>query len=226
MKNICFLNGSPMGKKSVSQYFLEELKSSMTGQEVEIHLINVQTSLKDKIKLQNDLEIMSQAEAIVICFPLYIYCMPGLLTRYLEEYHRFRFCDQNNVNHPTAKVYAIVNCGFPEPYVNEDALEVIHNFCTSLELNWRFGVGIAMGVFINTIKDISILKMLTNNVSKAIQEISLDIKNQSADQKKNIFVKPRVPKFSLTFMGKKVWLQRAHKNNLGLQDLYRRPYAK
>ena len=67
---------------------------------------------------------VQSADAIVVIFPLYFFCMPAMLTRFLQDFA---------VTYPAASkqanVYAIVNCGFPEPEINLEAMRVIESFC-------------------------------------------------------------------------------------------------
>jgi len=82
--------------------------------------------------------------------------------KFLEDYYIYRK-NKGEIN-KIIRVYTIVNCGFPEPKINTEAIRVIKNFFKRLNLNWRFGIGIGMGEFVGTTKVLpKSLRMPINN---------------------------------------------------------------
>jgi putative NADPH-quinone reductase len=89
------------------------------------------------------LSAMRNADVIVMAFPLFVYSLPGALVRLLEDYW---ICFRNaGDRHTAARMYAIVNCAFTEPEINEDAIRVVKSFCRKLGITWRFAVSIGCG---------------------------------------------------------------------------------
>lgn len=88
MKNICFINGSPKGKKSNSLFFLNRLDEDMNENNYNKFYIHVTSSIHSG-KIEEDFKTMSYADAIVIAFPLYVFCLPGVLISINNPKHVF-----------------------------------------------------------------------------------------------------------------------------------------
>ncbi|MBU3101850.1 MULTISPECIES: NAD(P)H-dependent oxidoreductase [Clostridium] len=110
MKNVCFINGSPKGKGSNSLLFLNRLDEDMNENNYNRFYIHVTSSIHSG-KIEEDFKTMSHADVIVFAFPLYVFSLPGVLMRFLEDY--YMYFKNNNKSPKNVRVYAIVNCGFP-----------------------------------------------------------------------------------------------------------------
>lgn len=220
MKNVCFINGSPKGKSSNSLFYLKQLDKLMNEKEYAKEYIHIK--LSEKNGLENDFKKMENSNLIIISFPLYVYCLPGLLIKFLEDY--YTYLRKKEKYNKDVRVYAIVNCGFPDPKINAEALMVVSNFCDHLNLNWRFGIGIGMGEFIGTIKNVPILNKFCNKVFNSTMEIINDIENKSLNKINNFFVKPNIPKFIFFLSANIKWIISAKMNGLKIMDLFKRPY--
>lgn len=165
---------------------------------------------------------MSNADAIVIAFPLYVFCLPGVLMRFLEDY--YMHLKSNNRLTKNVRVYAIVNCGFPEPIINNEAIRVLKNFCVRLNLNWRFAVSIGMGEAVGSTKDIKFMQRLCSKVYSSLYKINKDIENNIDTLVENKYAAPSLPIFIFKKIGKLNWINDAKKNGLSKKDLYKKPY--
>ena len=88
-KNIVLINGSPtINEESVSGYLVSMLSDRIGANGGSKIIINVRQSLTHH-QTQSDFDIISKADAIVIVFPLYIFCLPAMLTRFLEDYYHY-----------------------------------------------------------------------------------------------------------------------------------------
>ncbi|GFZ33212.1 flavodoxin [Clostridium zeae] len=217
MKNICFINGSPKGKNSSSFFYLNKLDKLMDEKEYIKDYIDVKFT--EKNSLEDDFKKIENADTIIIAFPLYVYCLPGILIRFFEDYYIY-FKNKGKFN-KNVRVYTIVNCGFPEPKINTEAIRIIENFCNRLNLYWRFGIGIGMGEFISTTKNIPFINKLSNNIFNTIHEVIKDIENESTDKINNFFVKPKMPKYLFFISANIKWIKCAKKNSLKKSDLFR-----
>ena len=75
-------------------------------------------------------DMMAKVDAVVIAFPLFTYSIPGGLTRLLEDYLvHLASAGRSTSTH----VFAIVNCGFPDPMICREAMRVMRNFCSAPE---------------------------------------------------------------------------------------------
>lgn len=221
MKNICFVNGSPKGKKSNSLFFLNKLDEEMNENNYNKMYIDITSSIHS-CKEEDDFKIMSSADAIVFAFPLYVYCIPGVLMRFLEDY--FMHLKSSNGSNKDVRIYAVVNCGFPEPIINNEAIRVLKNFSIRLNLNWRFAVSIGMGEVVGATKDVKFMQRLCAKVYSSIYEIKKDIENDFEASVENKYVAPNFPVFLFRRIGKLSWIKAAKNNGLSKEDLYKRPY--
>jgi len=221
MKNICFINGSPKGKKSNSLFFLNKLEEAMNGNNYIKSYIHVTPSIHSG-KVEEDFKTMSNADAIVIAFPLYVFCLPGVLMRFLEDY--YSYLKSNNSLTKNVRVYGILNCGFPEPAINNEAIRVLKNFCVRLNLNWRFAVSIGMGEPVGATKDIKFMQILCSKVYSSLYEINKDIENNIDTPVENKYAAPSIPVFIFRKIGNSHWINAAKSNGLSEKDLYKKPY--
>ena len=124
MTKIVLLSGSPHLNGSTSVKLLNLLKSRLDS-DFSAEVVEAGKSILQNAQQQDYLR-MDAADAIVIAFPLYVYCLPGTLAGFLVGYSEYR----KNIGKPAQqKIYAVINCGFPESGINDDAAHVIKRFC-------------------------------------------------------------------------------------------------
>ncbi len=219
MKKMTILSASPKkGEPSVSDLLSNIAKERFSGKDIQTDIIDVRKTLTS----QNCLpayEAMREADALLIIFPLYIFCMPGMLTRFLEDYAQFI----GSQGKPQ-KVYTIVNCGFPEPEINEEAIRVIQSFSRHVGACFRFGVSFGAGGMIMGAKEAPFMKKAMETLNGALGLMVEDISNEQLSPLKNIYIRVGFPRSLYYFGGNFGWRQMAKKNGLKKHDLYRRPY--
>lgn len=221
MKKVILINGSPrLEEKTASAGFLAHVKVILKDDEYEKQFICVRKSLKDGPEA--DYAGMLKADAIIFAFPLYIFCLPGLLMRFLEDY--VKYSNEHGGQKRPAKVYAIVNCGFPEPEINMEAIRVIGCFSRHIGARFRFGVLVGGGPMISSAEGIGPVKKAYEKLDAGILAIADDIRGESSQALPNILIKPSFPRRLYLLMGSMGWKQQAKKNGLRKADLYRRPY--
>jgi hypothetical protein len=222
MKNIVLINASPkINEPSVSKYLVNTVGSHIDESTYSKYVISVRQSIT-KHKTQEDFAVISKADAIIIAFPLYVFCLPGMLMRFLEDYRQYYMETGQNASH--AKVYAIVNCGFPEPGINLEAVRVIRSFCQHVNINFRFGIMIGGGGMLLGAKDAPIMKKTLKRLHDAYATIIQDIENDDLKEMDNISISMNFPRRLYLFMGNRGWFSQARKNGLKKKDLYMRPY--
>lgn len=223
MKKVILINGSPRPEeRTASSGFLTHVEAILKDGEYEKQFINVRKSLKTGPEA--DYAALLDADAIVLSFPLYFFCLPGVLMRFLEDYEKyFRVHGEQK---KSAKVYAIVNCGFPEPEINMEAIRVIGCFSRHIGAQFRFGVLIGGGPMISSVEGIGPVKKAYEKLDAAIQTMSDDICGETSRILPNVLIKPSFPRRFYLLMGSMGWKQQAKKNGLKKTDLYRRPYLK
>jgi len=224
MKDIVFISASPkINEHSVSKEFLDMAGSHINGEVFRKTFIDVRKSVSDH-KLLEAFETLSKADVIIISFPLYVFCIPGLLTRFLVDYYNYYTASGLVKN--KVKVYAIVNCGFPEPEINLEAVRVINSFSQHINAEFRFGVLIGGGPMMIAAKNAPFMKKAVQKLHDAFSSIVTDINHESSDKIEPIYIDFDflfLRRFYL-FMGGRGWIKLARKNRLQKKDLYKKPY--
>lgn len=214
MRQISFINGSPRGKRAFSFALLKQVELITEGEK---HFINV--NFKGKYN-EEVFKKLANSDAIIIAFPLYYYCVPGMLADLLEQYYKYDIKGKNS------KVYVIINCGFPEPEINDEAINVIRNFSSKVGFNFRFAISIGGGGFIGATKNIPMFSKNMKNINNTLEELKKDIYAQHEKHHcEDIMLKPSLPRWLVLFFSGRSWYPLGKKNGLSKKDLYRRPYV-
>lgn len=103
---LTIFNGSPRRHKSnstlLTEHFLEGYHSIREGENIRI------CYLADPRMLQENLEVFNQSEYVILIFPLYTDCMPGLVKEFFE------LLPVKDDSPASVKLGFIVQSGFPE----------------------------------------------------------------------------------------------------------------
>lgn len=219
MKKIVLISGSPrLEEKTASSGFIERVAAALPGG-YEKKFVNVRKSLKDGP--ETDYAAISEADAVVFVFPLYYFCLPGLLMRYLEDYEKY-FRGQGG-RKMSAKVYAIVNCGFPEPWINSEAAGVMRCFCRRVGADFRFAVLVGSGPMLDVAAGAPPVKKVFQKFDAAIVDMVADIGGEKPAAPCDVLIEMHFPRRLYFFMGNMNWRREIKKNGLKKDDLYRRP---
>jgi multimeric flavodoxin WrbA len=222
MKNFVFVSASPkVNEPSVSELLAHMAGERIDSPEAEKVYIDVRQSIM-KRRTEQDFIILSKADAIVIVFPLYVFCMPGILTRFLEDYYKYR-CE-NKIPEANTKVYAVINCGFPESGINLEAARVIRSFSKHIGADFRFGVLIGGGGMILGAKDAPFMKKTVAKLAEAFSAIAADVFNEGGEPPEDVYIEMKFPRRLYLAAGNMGWGVLAKKNGLKKKDLYCRPY--
>ena len=221
-RSIVFLSASPRpDSETASGTYLSMLGSRIRADQAQKATIDVRRSLAGG-RTDQDFKALAQADSIVIAFPLYFFCLPGMLMRFLEDYHRFYLEAEKPAQ--KQKVYAIVNCGFPEAGINEEAVRVIKSFSDYIGADFRFGIQIGGGGMIIGTKDAPFMKKTIAELDRAMDELVKDIFWDGRAPCENFFITPNFPRRLYFFMGTNGFIHSGRKNGLRKKDLYRKPY--
>jgi multimeric flavodoxin WrbA len=221
---IVLVSASPKADRndSISEYFTSLEEERFRSDSTEIYRINVRQCVL-KAETEEAFQEMLEANAIVFTFPLYFFCLPGLLMRFIQDYDLY--CAERPKSEKKAKVYAVVNCGFPEPEINEEAVRVIRSFSQKIGADFRFGVLIGSGGMLLGAKDAPFMKKTMAELSAAFETMKNDILI-NGETKNNIYISANFPRRLYLFMGDAGWRMSARKNGLKKKDLYRKPYRR
>lgn len=215
IKRCVIISASPRTNVPTTSAFISSLaETRLTAQGIAVQQIEVRKSLKGD--MQTDFAAMRAADALLIIFPLYFFCVPGMLMAFLQDYAAYHV---QHGSQGTQHVYTIVNCGFPEPDINSEAIRVIESFSRHIGATFEFGVGIGGGGMMEAAKDAPFMKTLFVGLDNAFASIA---QGTGGD---NVTLAPRFPRRLYFMAGNMGWHQMARKNGLKKKDLYRKPYA-
>lgn len=220
-KEVVLVSASPrLTDKSASEWFSSLGEIQLKEEGIHISRINVRKSISEN-RTESDFKTMLHGDALVFIFPLYVFCLPGMLMRFLQDFYQYYNQHKDQASSP--KVYAVVNCGFPEPDINDEAVRVIRSFSDKINASFRFGILIGGGPMIDGAKDAPFMKRTLTELDSAFILMKRDILDvqKSVD---NVVISVRFPRKLYFFMGGKGWVSLARKNGLKKRDLYRRPY--
>lgn len=221
-KNVVLISASPkINEESLSKFLLTFAEKQMAANGVHTEHVDVRESISKK-QTEHNFEMMQKADALVLVFPLYVFCLPGILMRFLQDY--VSYCKQHETTVKDVKVYAVVNCGFPEPNINEEAVHVIKSFSRNIGASFRFGVMIGGGGMMLGTKDAPFMKKTIESMNNAFKKMAEEIQSQKYPETENISIPLNFPRKLYLFMGSKGWVFSAKKNGLKKSDLYRKPY--
>lgn len=221
-KRIALINGSPRTVEQTASQNLILLQENILKMEgYEVFQVNVRKSITSGNRIQA-FDAILQADVLIITFPLYIFCLPGVLTRFLQDFYEYEKHQSDKM--VGKKIYTVVNCGFPEAGINEEAVRVIQSFSRQIGADFRFGIMIGGGGMIGQTLNLSFMKKIRMKLEKDFQEISDDIHSQNKTIMKNKSIELNIPSQFYYFMGGKGWISSAKVNGLKKKDLYQKPY--
>ena len=222
MKRIVYINASPrVDEVTASGTFLSMLDKYFDDNDTEKAIINVRKSdLKHPSK--SDFDTILKADAVVIAFPLYFFCLPGLLTRFLQDYHSYYL--ENEIHAHRQKIYAIVNCGFPEANINEEAVKVIESFSRQIGAEFRFGIMIGSGGMVIGAKDAPFMKKPLKSLEQAMNSLAQDAMSERNDPISNIQITVKVPRWLYYLMADMRFNHTATKNGNSKKDILKKAY--
>lgn len=219
MKKVILINGSPRTEeKTTSAEITGRLEKILQKKEMETVSICARKSLLSKS--ESDFEKTAAADTIIFTFPLYYFCLPGMLMRYLQNFEAY--CKEGNIHPGTTKVYAVVNCGFPEPEINTEAARVISCFCMHMGMQFRFAILIGAGPVI--FQQMPPAVKARKQLDTALLQIADDIGSNTDIMHENIFIQVKFPQWLYYFFGSIGWKQDAKRNGLTVKDMYRQVY--
>lgn len=220
-KNVVLISASPkVGEPSVSAALVKMAEQRMDPTVIHLDKFDVRQCFASH-KEAEAYAAMARAEGILIAFPLYFFCLPGVLTRFLQDYAEV--LPKLAKTDAKQKIYCAVNCGFPEAGICEEAVRVIKSFSRQIGAEFRFGMMLGGGGMFLGAKDAPFMKKAMNALHAGWEEMREDILSGNSDCK-SYRINANIPRRVYYFMGSKGFQWTARKNGLTKKDLLRRPY--
>lgn len=217
------LVGSPRGEKSTSfslgNYICQRLKE--VGFSIDYGYIHRLVTRKEK--QTRLIELASNAELIILSFPLYVDQLPAPVINAMELLYKNK---DKLSNKKEKKFLAIGNCGFPEAFQIDLALEICQNFSKSLDFKWLGGIKMGGGEFIHG-RDLENMGKMVQELKKGLNIIADALTEQQKipEEAINIISKNIIPSKWYKTMGNLGWRVQGlrNKNIFNLKD---QPYRK
>lgn len=223
VKKVVLLSASP---KPPQEYIVSEFLARYAGErlhstEIEAQIFQVRQTLLHK-ETQPAYEAMFQSDAVLLFFPLYFFCMPAMLTRFLQDFAAYA----DGKERCGAKLYVFVNCGFPEPEINLEAVRAAESFAKHSGFTFRFGVMIGGGGMLLGAKDAPFMKEVFSALDRSLSQIEHETLTDETLPAQTVSIPVKFPRRLYFFGGNLGWKSTARKNGLKRKDLYRKPYLK
>ncbi len=213
-KRVVIINGSPRPTEETTSEFLARLaETKIISEGAKVQCISARRSIKGDI--QNDFDAMLDADTMVFIFPLYFFCVPGLLMRFLQDYAAYA---SEHTGKAKQHVYAVVNCGFPEAEINTEAIRVMKSFSRHIGAEFGFGVGLGGGGMLAQATNAPFMKQLMAGLDNTFARMA------AGESGENVMLAPRFPRRLYFMMGGLGWRMGSRRNGLKNKELYRKPY--
>ena len=187
VKTICLVNGSLRGKEASSLAFLRDIESRLPDADFARKTVSVKARVRGGYPSET-LRDLATADALVLVFPLFTYGIPGALMRLLEDY--CAYVASGNDHNREAKVYAVVNCGFPRPVIFRECVRTLRNFCRRLSLDWRFAVCISSGPVVVMTRRVPFLDL---KLKRGFAALASDLRSGDRSPKDDYLIRPAIP---------------------------------
>ncbi|MEN6636494.1 MAG: flavodoxin [Clostridiaceae bacterium] len=220
IKRIALLSASPKVDQewAVSNLLAQRGESMLKNEQSDVVIIPVRHALTHH-ETASAFDLMQEADAIVMIFPLYFFCLPAMLTRFLQD-----FAVQRPKATKACAVYAIVNCGFPEPEINQEAMRVVEMFARQTGRSYGGGVMIGCGGMVLGAQGAPFMKPVMASIDDLFVRVKCEAAGQDLIEVQIAVVAPKFPRKLYFLAGNAGWRSSARKNHLKSKDLYRAPY--
>ena len=223
VKKITLISGSPkVGEPSVSDWLAGRAASLLACETLAVSQVNVRDSLAGK-RTEEDFSAMLSSDALVLIFPLYIFCLPGILIRYLQDF--YAYYAQRREQSRITKVFCAVNCGFPEPGINSEAVRVVRSFSGKINAEFRFGLMIGGGGMLVGAADAPFMRKTLSAVDGAFLQMKTDLLTGDVSKAADIEARVGFPRRLYFIGGNRGWISMAKKYKISRKELRAKPYV-
>jgi hypothetical protein len=219
-KQIVILSGSPKVDQdwAVSDFLAKRGANLLRDESLNTVVIPVRHALLHR-ETDQAFSDTASADAIIMIFPLYFFCLPSMLTRFLQDFAASYPKSIRNAN-----VYAIVNCGFPEPEINMEAMRVVEQFAKITGRTFSGGVMIGGGGMVLGAKSAPFMRPVFEQIDALFARVKNDLLAGESQSSAINSVSVKFPRALYFIGGNTGWKFSARKNKLKSKDLYRTPY--
>jgi len=222
VKKVVIVSASPKVNQdwAVSAFLAKSGEEKLQFAGFSVETIRVRHALMHR-ETDQAFESLQSADAIVLIFPLYFFCMPAMLTRLLQD-----FVAKYPVADHTTHVYAIVNCGFPESDINMEAMRVVECFARQTNRAFLGGVMIGGGGMVIGAADAPFMRPIFALVDGLFARVARDVLSGQPEPMQIAEASPKFPRWLYFVGGNAGWHSMARKHHIKPKDIRRKPYQR
>jgi hypothetical protein len=217
-QNIILLIGSPKAR-STSASLAGHLAGLLKGVDGTIRTLQISSFIRTEQETAELLTAVGEADVIVLVSPLYVDSLPSHVIRFLELFSAQRSRAKRQ------RMFAIINCGFPEAKHNDTATAQCKVFCRETGIEWAGGLGLGGGGMIAG-RPLSERGWFVRHVLESLRLTADSIitgRALSPDAPK-LMARPLIPTWFYLLVGGSGWRQQAKKFSAE-KRLFDKPYA-
>ncbi len=216
-RKVLLLIGSPRAPKSNSEAIGRYLLKQMGEVGESAKVIRLRVAMKNDAWRAALRVAVAEADLVVLASPLYVDSLPSFVMGALEE--------MAGATSGETGFAAVVQCGFPEQFHNEVALEICAEFARETGMTWLGGLPLGMGEMIGR-KPLERPAGPLARVGKALDLCAraLAVGEALPDEARALLKKPLFPIWAYLLMGNLAWKPEARKHGCR-SSLAAQPYA-
>lgn len=222
IKKIVLVSASPKVDQTwaVSSFLSARGEGLLADNAIEVNTIPVR-----KVILHHEtepaFETLQNADAIMFIFPLYFFCLPSMLIRFLQDFAAKYPAAEKKTN-----VYTIINCGFPEPEINEEAMRVLDCFSQQTGRSFLGGVMVGCGGMLLGAAQAPFMRPVFGEIDSLFVRVKRETLSGMPEGAQISKIAPKFPKWIYFVAGNAGWRSMAKKNHINVSELKRQPYLK
>jgi len=200
------INASPKPGRSTSLAIAEYLGKRLGERGVEVEMMHLGKQDADL------LELMDQADVVVISAPLYVDSLPSRVMAMMEE-----FATKKGPKERRQVMMAVVNCGFPESGQTATAITICSIFAKKMGFTWAGGLPMGMGGVVQG-KDLEEVGGMMRRPRQAFDLAADAVANgrEIPLEAVRLLAKPIIPSWLFLMMAGRMWKKEAVAN--GCED--------
>ena len=158
---------------------------------------------------------LDQADAVVLCTPLYVDGLPAQVIRLMETFEALR-CGKG------LKIYLLANMGLFESQQLVNLFAAVRQWCGKTGCSYCGGLGVSAGEMLGLmIEKMPFGSSFTKKAAEGMTKLAEAITRRESTE--DIFAEPyRFPRFLYIRIANGGWVRQAKRNGINPKDLYRR----
>ena len=174
-------------------------------------IMDLRTFIKD---LDGLVRIMDEAQAIVLCVPLYVDGLPSQVIKLMEKIERSRISPK--------RIYLLANMGLYESSQLDNLFGAVKQWCSKAGFRYCGGLGISAGELMGTLMEvIPFRRGTTKRASLGMDRLVRSI--DSAEAMGDIYAEPfAFPRWLYVWIANTNWNRTSRKNGIKPKDMFTR----